>query len=343
MKSLKNKSITIVIFTILVLIFGSISGANAADTKTYTMRIAYATIGSVLDYSCNMFKEKVEAATDGRLKVELYPGAQLGSNEKCLDLVQNGVIECNCQPTAFLGGLLPILTLPNLPFLWPDQYIMMDILNNTSIGKEFAKEAEKVNLKIYGFYVEGSKQIALNSPVNTIEDVKGKKFRVMGPTLVDMVNLWGASAVPISFDAVYTALQQGMIDGIEQTLPLIEVNSFYETAPYILLTNHGLIDWAFLVNYNWYNSLPKDIDQAIQDALDSIYMDVAKYYDERNIKALTSLKEKPKVTIVDPTPEVIDQFKKASEPIFDKTIKDILGSEKYIEAFRAEVEKRLNK
>jgi C4-dicarboxylate-binding protein DctP len=319
-------------------------GTPAAETKTYTMRIGYATINDTQDYAGHRFKEQVEAASNGRIKVELYPGSQLGTNQKVVDSVQNGTIEGSFQPTAFLGGFAPILTTGDLPYLWPDQHVMLDILNNTEIGAEFRKVAQDKGVVIVGFVNQGTKHIVANFPVNSVKDLSGKKFRVMGaPVLVDMIKFWGGSAVPMAFSEIYTALQQRTVDAIEQTMELTLLNKYYEAAPYILLTSHGQLPEAIMINANWYNNLPQDLQKIISDVGQSVYKNVAKFCDESNAAALEKMKQSSNIKVVVPSKDVLDGFKSASLPTYDKFIKDVPGAQKFVDGFKSEIAKRSQK
>lgn len=320
---------------------GSDEGATGNQGQTYTMKVGYATINDTQDHAGHVFKEKVEAATGGRLKVELYPGSQLGTNQKIVDSLQTGTIEATLQPTAFLGGFAPVLTTGDLPFLWPDQYVMLDILNNTPIGEEFMSAAEDKGVKILWFFNEGTKHITTNFPVDSVDDLKGKKFRVMGaPVLADMMTYWRASAVPLAFSEIYTALQQGTVDGIEQTLELTYLNKYYEAAPYIFLSAHGLLPTALMVNARWYDGLPQDIQDAIREAAHASTEEVEKWTDEKNAEALELMKQDPKVQVTTPDPATIDAFKEAVMPLYDKFVQDVPQAEKFVKGFQDEVAKR---
>lgn len=313
----------------------------ANETKPIIMRIGYATINDSQDFAGHKFKEQVEAATKGRVQVQLYPGSQLGTNQKVVDSVQNGTIEGTFQPSAFLGGFAPVLTTGDLPYLWPDQLVMLDILNNSAVGKDFCKISESKGTKIVGFVNQGTKHLVTNYPVNSVIDISGKKFRIMGaPVLADMVRIWGGSAVPMAFSEIYTALQQKTVDGIEQTMELTLLNKYYEAAPYILLTSHGQLPEALMLNAAWYKGLPQDTQRIIDKAGNTVYKEVAKYCEESNAAAVEKMKSFPKVKIVTPSVEVLDSFKKASLPTYDKFLKDVPAAKKFIDGFKAEIDKR---
>lgn len=317
------------------------SGSDDADQeKSYVMKLGYATVNDTQDFIGNEFKKEVEAASNGRVVVELYPGSQLGSNSVVVDSVCNGTIEATLQPTAFLGGFAPIITTGDLPYLWPDQYVMLDILNNTDIGHQFADTVSDKGVTVLGFFNEGTKQVTSNKPVNSLSDMKGLKFRVMGaPVLADMVSFWGASAVPLGMAEVYTALQQGTVDAIEQTCELTYAYQYHEAAPYILMTNHGLLPCVFMVNTNWFSSLPEDVQQVIQDSFITVVPDGMTYTDDANNNAYENMKADTNVTIVEPSDAVLQEFIDAAIPLYEKFAGQVEGAQGFIDAFKEEVEK----
>jgi C4-dicarboxylate-binding protein DctP len=338
---MKKTSIAILTMILSLALSG---GTSLSAEETYTMRIGYATINDSQDYGARLFKEKVEAATNGRVKIELYPGSQLGTNQKVVDSVQTGTVEGTFQPTAFLGGFVPVLTTGDLPYLWPDQHVMLDILNNTEIGHQFARVVESKGVVIVGFVNQGAKHMVTNTEIKDISGIKGKKFRVMGaPVLVDMMRIWGGSAVPMAMSEIYTALQQKTVDGIEQTMELTQIFNYFEAAPYILLTSHGLLPEGIMVNAAWYNNLPEDIRSIMNEIGHSVYKESSLYCDKANQEALDKMKAHPRVQVLTPSDEVLRGFKDASAAVYEKFMADNPEARVFVEGFQAEVAKRTAK
>jgi len=314
---------------------------NVDPGETFVLRIAFATANDTQHNVGKLLKENIEANTDGRVTVELYPANQYGTNQMVVDSVQNGTLEAMLQPTAFLGGFAPVLTTGDLPYLWPDQDVMLEVLNETEIGQEFKTAVEDKGVKIIWFYNEGTKHITTNTAVNSVEDMKGKKFRVMGaPVLVKMMPYWGATAVPLDFGEIYTALQQRTVDGIEQTPELTFLFKYYEAAPYTLLTAHGLLPIGFMVNIDWFESLPDDIREAIEQAAIDSAPEAVQFNKDSTATALQAIEDDAKVIVTTPTDEVLAAFKEAVAPLYDAFVEEVPEAKKYVDGFLAEVLKR---
>ena len=328
------KIFTYILCTLLALIADG-------SAKSYTMKIGYACRNDTQDFTGIKFKELVEKATGKHLKVQLYPGSQLGSNQKVVDSVQTGTIQATLQPTAFLGGFSPLLTTADLPYLWPDQATMLDILNYSEIGEKFAKSIENKGVSIIGFFNQGTKQIVANVEVKTVEDMAGKKFRVMGaPVLADMMSFWGAAAVPLPFNGIYTALQQKTVEGIEQTVELTFLFKYFEAAPNITITNHGELPSILMVNSKWIKDLPDDIQKAIKDSFLSASKESAAYSIKANKDALIEMEKSSKVQVIRPSKESLEAFKTTALPLYDKFKSDVPEAKFYIDGFSAMIKER---
>lgn len=147
--------------------------------------------------------------------MELYPASQLGSNDQMLQMLTQGSIQGMVQPTAFLGGFNELMTIVDIPYLWPDVQKATEFLNGEG-GKLFEASLDKQGITALRYYEYGPRTILLKDKVEKMEDLKGKKIRVMGaPVLVDQINAWGGAGVAMGVPELFTALQQGTIDGLE--------------------------------------------------------------------------------------------------------------------------------
>lgn len=202
-----------------------------AETQTETYP---ATMGAI------EFARLVEERTDGRIKIEVFTGGQLGGDEQAiLEQVQFGAIDFTRANFAPMTEFAPILNLLQMPYLFTDADHMHKVIDS-EIGTELLSSVEAGNFVGLALYDAGTRNF-YNSvrPIKTVEDMKGLKIRTtQSQLIVDMVEALGASATPMAFGEVYSSLQTGVIDGAENNWVSYDQNSHYEVAKYISLDGH---------------------------------------------------------------------------------------------------------
>ena len=167
--------------------------------------------------------------SQGKMRLQIYPNQQLGSERECLELLQIGSLDMTKVSGAVLENFAPKLRIFGLPFLFDNKDHLFKVLDGT-IGKELLKEGEEYWLKGVGFYDSGSRSFYTKErPVEQPEDLEGLKIRVQeSVSAFDMVKQLGASPTPISWGELYTALQQGVVDVAENNLPSFYLSRHYE-------------------------------------------------------------------------------------------------------------------
>lgn len=219
--------------------------------------------GSPRDKLMHLYGKNLGERTNGRIKVQVYPSAQLGDNRQIIEGVQLGTIEGTISPTAFMGGFEPLLTVMDLPFLFPS-IDMASKVANSEAGMALAREVERKGIKGLAFYGEGAKHFSTSFPVRRPADFQGKKMRSMpAPVLLEQFRAWGASPVPVEFPETYNALAQGVVAGQEQQYGLIHDLRFYEVSKYLTESAHGFFVEFFFVSKKWFDRLPEDLQKAV--------------------------------------------------------------------------------
>lgn len=306
------------------------STAPKTDAKTYTMRVATPTNNDPQTYEMELFKKAIEAKTNGQIKVELYPASQLGSNAQMLQQLSAGSIQAMLEPTAFLGGFNELLTIVDIPYLWPDVYQAAEYLNGEG-GKLFDEGLAQKGIVALRYYEYGPRTILLKNNVEKLDDLKGQKIRVMGaPVLVDEINKWGGSGIAMGVPELYTALQQGTIDGLESAAMFFYSGKYYENAKYLWMEPQGAEITLFMANKQWLDSLPADLQQAVKDASVEITEDAIKYARENNDKAIEEMK-KVGITVIERNDEIHQQLVEATKPVIEEFEKRVAGSKEIIE------------
>ncbi|MDR1828505.1 MAG: DctP family TRAP transporter solute-binding subunit, partial [Methylobacteriaceae bacterium] len=231
------------------------------------------------------FKKMVEERTSGAVEVQIYPAAQLGDARTITEGVQMGTIEMGDVENGPMGRFVPEAMVWDLPFIFRDIEHAHKVLDGP-IGKAFQEKFLAKGIRHLA-YNDGGFRYFTNSkrPIKTMDDMKDLKIRVMeSEVMINTIKAFGASAVPMSFTELYTALQQGVVDGQENPLNLIFSQRFYEVQKYLTLSGHFYYPRQYLINEAFYQSLKpeyqKVIAEASKEACDIQRAELVKYEEE---------------------------------------------------------------
>jgi tripartite ATP-independent transporter DctP family solute receptor len=188
--------------------------------------------------------KKIEAATKGKIKFQLFPGSVLGGEKEMIEQTQVGAIQVLRTSIGPLGTVTPELNIFNMPFVFRDVNHMRAVIDGP-IGQELLDKvsASPNKLIALAWMDGGARSLYTKKPVKTIADLKGQKIRMMGnPLFVDTMNAMGGNGISMGYGEVFTALQTGVIDGAENNPPtLYTANHFKAGAKYYSQTNHLII------------------------------------------------------------------------------------------------------
>lgn len=297
------------------------AGTSAAESskpkKTYTMRIAHILdTDSIRHKSLEMFKEAVEEQTNGGIKVELYPSAQLGSDDELVEQVKNGTIE-GYRGSA-IDTVIPEYNVYSMPFLFANVDEAAAVMAS-DWGKELANKSEVNNVKILATGTGGMRVLTNNlRPVSTPDDMKGMKLRTPSwEVTIKTMEALGANCTSIAYNETYMALKTNVADGQENPWVYIVEPKFYEVQKYATDLNWNLTLEYFPVNLTWYNSLPAEYQQIITEAAEECML----YNNEENKKLeqsyidtcaeameITYLTDDQRQLFVDATQSVYDYY-----------------------------------
>jgi tripartite ATP-independent transporter DctP family solute receptor len=307
-----------------VVFIGAVLGNPVpALAQEFVMKLAHVVNpGSPRDKLMHLYGKNLGERTNGRIKVQVYPSAQLGDNRQIIEGIQVGTIEGTISPTAFLGGFEPLLTIFDLPYLFPNIDIASNVANS-NVGMAVAREVESKGIKGLAFYGEGEKNLVTNFPVRRPADFQGKKFRSFPtPVLLEQFRAWGANPVPIELGETYNALAQGVVVGQEQEWGLVNDFRFYEVSKYLTQSEHGFLVEFFFVSKKWFDRLPEDLQKAVvaeAQALIPVRLQWAKDYNGKAAldKLLAAHKD---LQFYKLTKEEQDAFRAASLPVQRKYV-----------------------
>ena len=278
------------------------------------------------------FKEVLEKSSNGRMKVEIYPNAQLGSEEEMAQQVKLGTL--TGLVAARFEDMSPKLYVTALPFLFRDYDHAEKVLKG-SIGKELALNTEPNDMKMLAWTHSGFRQITNNArPIRKPEDLKGLKIRT--PPLENVLKsmeAFGATPTPIPFGETYTALKTGVVDGQENPYVNIFTGKFYEVQKFLSEVNYVYLASPFVLNLKFWKSLsPADqklVDAAGQEAADLINSLVR----SEDLKAKDAM-SKAGLKINTITPEEHAVFVAKVGPVYDYFIQKGLATKATIEAIQ---------
>jgi tripartite ATP-independent transporter DctP family solute receptor len=274
------------------------------------------------------FARLVDTYTKGQIKVDVFPGGQISGDEKVvIEQVKIGAIAIARVSSGALGSFNAQLNVFALPFIFDSKAHMWAFLNGAAGQKMLADLAPSGFVGLC-WYDGGARSFYANYPLNTIADLKGKKFRVMpNAILVKMVEAMGASAVPMAAGQVFSAIQTGVIDGAENNAPSLISFNHYQVAKYYMLDEHLRLPEVLFMSKMVWDKLSKEQQAAIRKAAGETVDFQRKKWDAYEIEALNKIKAEGEIVVEvkDPTPfkNAVKQLLAAESPQFAETLKAI--------------------
>lgn len=205
--------------------------------------------------------------TDGRVGVEIYAGGQLGDDTTATEMVIAGQLECYNTSTAPLVSYVPELAMFDIPFLFEDE-AEADYVLDSEVTEYLNKKLEEKGLVCVSWNENGFRELTNSKhAVESVEDVKGLKIRTMENEFHQALwNSLGASAVPMSSNELYTALEQGTVDGEENPVPNFYAYQFHEVQDYVTITNHIYSPDLLIFSKKIWDTYDEDVKEAIRTA-----------------------------------------------------------------------------
>ncbi|WP_300465260.1 DctP family TRAP transporter solute-binding subunit [Desulfobacula sp.] len=262
-----------VVKILFLFLFGLCVAGSAAAKESYTMKFAFQFPDNLYEANeasfANAFKTHLESTSNGKIKVELYPGGVLGKERENFVNVQNNVIQATLSSVGGIAQFYKTISVVDIPFAFKNHNVAWRVYDGWFGDEIRADILAKTGIRCLETTETGGFFAFTNSkkPVKTPADMAGLKFRTMeNPGHIKMISLLGGSAAPIAWLELYTSLQTGVIDGQMNPLPTILIAKLQEVQKYVTITNHLYgTDW-FMVNEAFFQSLPADLQQNVRDA-----------------------------------------------------------------------------
>jgi tripartite ATP-independent transporter DctP family solute receptor len=209
--------------------------------------------------------KKLESATNGRIKIQMYPSMQLGGEKEMIEQAQVGALQIARISVGAMGPVVDDLNVFNLPFIFRDEAHMRKVIDGP-IGQDLLDRvtaSAQSRLVVLGWMDAGTRNVYAAKPVTKPADLKGMKIRMMGnPIFVETMNAMGGNGVAMGFNELYSALQTGVVDGAENNPPTLLAQNHYTVSKVYSLTGHLIIPEIFVFSKRTWDTLSKE-DQAL--------------------------------------------------------------------------------
>lgn len=243
----------IVFLCFLLVILSSCSSGN----KKTDLRLAHGLdTNHPVHVAMVYMADQLDSISNGKMSVRIYPSGQLGSERESLELLQVGSLDMTKVSAAVMENFAPIYEVFSLPYLFENKEHQHHVLNGV-IGEGFLNQGSKFRLKGLCFYDAGSRNFYTKSkPVTSPTDLEGMKIRVQrSKNAVQLVESLGGAPTPIPWGEIYTALQQGVVDGAENNLPSFFLSRHFEVCKYYSFNEHTIIPDVLLVGTSTWGRL----------------------------------------------------------------------------------------
>ena len=296
-----------------------LAACGQQETKTKKMVVGFGVPDGHFEQRALVdFKKYIEEKTEGSITVELHGGNSIGVDLEVLEQIKIDVAQMNLPSPAVLANLIPEVNLLAIPFLFSSQKMAMDIVNGLW-GRKLDPYFEKNGYVNLGFAPFGFRHLSsAKNPIDSLESLKGFKLRTLQNNMhLEVFKALGANPTPMPFSEMFTALQQGVIDGQENPLGNIYSQRLHEALDSITLDGH-VFDWVTLVvGKKFYDSLTVEEQQIVQEAANIAIADMSISLIEDDNAARIAM-EKDGIVFIEPSQEFLSDLKNGSQKVADK-------------------------
>ena len=262
------------------------------------------------------FKQLAEKATNGKVKVELYPNSQLYKDKEELEALQLGAVQMLAPSLAKFGPLgVKEFEAFDLPYIFPTKTALYNVTEG-EIGKSLLKKLEPKGITGLAYWDNGFKVMSANKPLHTPADFKGLKMRIQSSKVLDaQMRALGANPQVLAFSEVYQALQTGVVDGTENPPSNMYTQKMHEVQKHVTVSNHGYLGYAVIVNKKFWDGLPPDIRGQLEKAMREATTFEKAIAQRDNDQALDAIKKSGKTQIYTLTVQEQAEWRRALAPV----------------------------
>src|SRR3990167_9216547 len=281
------------------------------------------------------FAKKAAELTKGKVKVEVYANSALYKDKEEMEALQIGSVQMLAPSLAKFGPLgVKEFEAFDFPFIFDDTADLHKITQGP-VGASLMAKLEPKGIKGLAYWDNGFKSFSANTPLKTVADFKGKKFRIQSSkVLEEEIRSIGGIPQVMAFSEVYQALQTGVVDGTENPISNFYTQKMHEVQKHLTLSNHGYLGYAVIVNKKFWDGLPADVRAQLEDAMKQATFYANQIAQDENDQALAGVKKSGKTTVYTPSKEERLALKKAMAPVHTK-MADRVGKETLQSMYKA--------
>ena len=275
--------------------------------------LGYPTVEAVVQMG-----KKLEAATNGRISIQMFPAMQLGGEKEMIEQAQIGALHMARISVGPVGTVVDELNVFNMPFVFRDEAHMRKVIDG-EIGREMLEKiSSNPETKLIGlcWMDAGSRNVYTSKPIRKPEDLAGLKIRMMGnPIFVDTMNAMGGNGISMGFSELYSALQTGVVDGAENNTPTYVTHNHHQISKYFSFTEHLIIPEILVFSRVAWEKLSKEDQDLIKKFAAEAQQEQRQLWDKMVEESMAKLKEAGVTFVTD-----VDKraFQEAVQPVYDK-------------------------
>lgn len=273
------------------------------------------------------FKQLAEQLTKGRVKVEVYPNSQLYKDREEIEALQSGAVQMLAPSLSKFGPMgAREFELFDLPYLFPNQEVLHRVMDG-DIGKKLFAKLDTKGVTGLAFWDNGFKQMSSNRPMHNVADFSGLKMRIQSSKVLGaQMKALGANPQVMAFSEVYTALQQGVVDGTENPVSNFYTQKMNEVQKHMTMSNHGYLGYAVIVNKAFWEGLPADIRSELTQAMKQATVFEREISQKDNDEALDKVIAAKTTDVYQLTPAERAEWKKVLIPV-QKEFESVIGAD----------------
>ncbi|MES2149719.1 MAG: TRAP transporter substrate-binding protein [Pseudomonadota bacterium] len=315
-------------FKALLAAFAAVITINAQAQAPIVIKFSHVVaIDTPKGQAAERFKALAEKATNGRVKVEIYPNSQLYKDKEELEALQLGAVQMLAPSLAKFGPLgVKEFEAFDLPYIFPSKTALYNVTEGP-IGKELLKKLEPKGLTGLAFWDNGFKIMSANKPLHTPADFKGLKLRIQSSKVLDaQMRALGANPQVLAFSEVYQALQTGVVDGTENPPSNMYTQKMHEVQKHLTVSNHGYLGYAVIVNKKFWDGLPGEIRSALEKAMAEATLYEKAIAQRDNDIAMDNIRKSGKTVIYNLSVKEQAEWRKVLMPV-QKQMEERIGKE----------------
>ena len=273
------------------------------------------------------FKQLAEKYTKGKVKVEVYPNSQLYKDREEIEALQSGAVQMLAPSLSKFGPMgAREFELFDLPYLFPDQETLHRVMDG-EVGKKLFAKLDSKGVTGLAFWDNGFKQMSSNRPMHNVADFSGLKMRIQSSKVLGAeMKALGANPQVMAFSEVYTALQQGVVDGTENPVSNFYTQKMHEVQKHMTISNHGYLGYAVIVNKKFWEGLPADVRSALTAAMKEATAFERETAQKDNDDALAKVIAAKTTTVYQLTAAERAEWQKALLPVH-KEFESVIGAD----------------